>query len=190
VVSVWATKGGVGKTTLALNLSAGLAALGHRVLLCDLDEQGSVVDFANYAKKQGHDLGFQVVKGLPKAKPSADFVLCDYSPKVDKDNLPVGELVIVPSQPGALDYWATQKMLGKLKSNQQVIHVLNRVISSRKDDKEVILSMAGALVVHDRSVMRRVLAQGKTIYSAGLLDKLYGARESKKELDKIIACLL
>ena len=34
-------KGGVGKTTSAVSLSAGIAAEGHRVLLCDLDAQGS-----------------------------------------------------------------------------------------------------------------------------------------------------
>ena len=41
MVALVNNKGGVGKTTSAVNLAAGLAAEGRRVLLCDLDAQGS-----------------------------------------------------------------------------------------------------------------------------------------------------
>ena len=41
VIAVYSTKGGVGKSTTAVNLAHAAAAAGHRTLLWDTDEQGT-----------------------------------------------------------------------------------------------------------------------------------------------------
>ncbi len=55
VIAVTALKGGVGKTTTAVNLAAAAARAGRRTLLVDVDSQGGVATSLGLAAKRGLD---------------------------------------------------------------------------------------------------------------------------------------
>lgn len=59
-------KGGVGKTTVAVNAGVGLARLGQRVVLADLDPQGHLT--RSLGVEPGEATLYQAVKGLISAE--------------------------------------------------------------------------------------------------------------------------
>ena len=61
IISFVNQKGGVGKTTSAVNVAACLGVLGYRTLLIDLDPQGNATTGVKIAKKNLHGLNYELL---------------------------------------------------------------------------------------------------------------------------------
>jgi len=121
-ISVCGIKGGVGKTTIAVNVAAALHHAGKRAILVDTDAQRSASSWAARASESGHD-GPPVValdarslrRDLSRVTSGADVVILDSPARLGAESraaMLVGDLVLLPTTPGGPDTWALQETLG------------------------------------------------------------------------------
>ncbi|ORU90759.1 MAG: chromosome partitioning protein [Cycloclasticus sp. symbiont of Poecilosclerida sp. M] len=80
IVAVANQKGGVGKTTTSVNLAAGVAELGRRVLLIDLDPQGNATMACGINKNDIERSSYDVLLGEQQPK---DVIVRPDSGKID-----------------------------------------------------------------------------------------------------------
>jgi len=123
VIAILNQKGGVGKTTLSVNLAAAFAKAGRRVLLVDADTQQSALDWSEMRKAEPI---FNVI-GIPKKtlhqelktlSKDFDVVLIDGPPRVNevaKSAMLAADVVLIPVQPSPYDVWAAHEVVDLLK---------------------------------------------------------------------------
>ena len=70
IISIVNQKGGVGKTTSAVNLAAALGALGKRVLLVDIDPQGNTTSGYGISRKNLAATSYEILIGSATAASS------------------------------------------------------------------------------------------------------------------------
>ena len=121
VITLVSQKGGAGKSTVAMQLAAGLARRGRSVEVCDLDMQESATRWAAAAPEtqpfparmhrfaaDPHELPAK----LEKWRQRADAVLLDCPPALDHPRtlaaLNHTDLAIIPVVPSPTDLWSTR----------------------------------------------------------------------------------
>lgn len=185
VVAVAQRKGGAGKSTVAANLAAALAAEGHRVALLDTDPQQSLGHWHSERQQRGGKAqplffetpsGWRVPAALDRLRRDQDFVIVDTPPHDDTDAriaIRGADLVLMPLQPSAADLWASDAT-AKLAAAERrvVVAVLNRLPPQRKvrDGIEAALATRGIQVLGaglgNRAPFATAFAQGLAVTEA------------------------
>jgi chromosome partitioning protein len=117
VIALAGQKGGVGKTTTAVNIAAEWFARGKRVLLVDADPQSTARTWADVAAEGQHPAPTVVAMGaglhrpdqLPALARSYEMTIIDCPPRhgeIQRAALMVADLVVLPCGPSAVDAWA------------------------------------------------------------------------------------
>jgi len=128
IVSFLNQKGGVGKTTLAVNVAARLALAGTRVLLIDADKQGSATSWTR-VRGEGNPAPFQVA-GMARGNMARDALelaagfdhtVLDGPPhaeEISRSCIIASDFVVIPIEPSGLSTWSSNQTIRQIRDAQ------------------------------------------------------------------------
>jgi chromosome partitioning protein len=116
IIAFAGQKGGSGKTTTAVAVAVEWCVRGRRVLLVDVDPQGSIRTWGDVAAEASAEhtptvtaMGAGLHRHLPPLAAAHDVTVIDCPPmhgELQRAALMVCDLAVLPTGPAALDVWA------------------------------------------------------------------------------------
>ncbi len=156
IITIAQHKGGAGKTTLSTQLAATLSQSGEKVLILDLDPQGSSTEWFHAREKtlgtrnkvaHAQLQGWRLMRDLKNFTHEYDYVIIDTPPHADSESsvsIRNADLVLIPIQPSPLDIWASAPTLKLvLEEKRNLMIVLNRVPSKSKLNTTIMDKLEG-----------------------------------------------
>jgi chromosome partitioning protein len=139
IVAVAQRKGGAGKTTVVAQLGVAWALAGHRVVLLDVDPQGSLTAWAKLREELRPGAaptiiavqGWRLATEIDRQRAGHDLILIDTPPHAETDArvaIRAADLIVVPLQPSPMDLWATGATLDLIRQEKRrAMLLLNRL---------------------------------------------------------------
>ena len=211
ILTVGNIKGGVGKTTLALNLAIARTMVGRDVLLIDADPQRSALDFTNLRTEQLGSPGYTAVAldgadmraQVRQLAPKYDDVIIDAGGRDSSSlraSLLVADVVLIPIQPRSLDLWAIEQTTELVKdariTNADLIAlvVINAADAQGLDNEQAgdyVRDEARDLILLDVKIGRRkafanAITQGRSVLEQSPRDK---DPKATNELTELVAAV-
>jgi chromosome partitioning protein len=200
VIALVGNKGGAGKTTLCVNLAAGLAERGATVIL-DADPQRSSLQWRDMAEREDAVAVVDAVDdptgAVDALGDSYEYVLVDCPPSVHAPQtvqvLESCDLALIPVQPSPLDIWATVHIEDRIAEARRVNPRLRALLVINQLEPRTRLSrlMRQALAELDlpaarTAVRRRVAYRNSVLEGRTVLDLGARGADAAEEIRQLI----